>query len=406
MDFILTEEQEMIRDMVRDFAENEVKPVAMEYDAKKDPKDCVPWDLIKKASDLGLRTAAIPEKFGGAGADYVTLALILEELGAADQGFATIMRGCYTESPRLVGELTPEVREEWLPKFMEDDTFLLGLARSEPDAGTDSHFLYDEPGASIQTYAVKDGDEYVINGTKHYISCGGIAKLYFVYARTDRKGPISTNLSCFLVPDTAPGFKIGRFHNKLGRRLLANAELVFEDTRIPARYLIGKEGEAWGTEGEWGGPQFDWSKTALGVPPPFGLLGAAANLGTVRSIYEETLDYAKKRIQGGKPIIEHQHVAMKIAEMKMQVEAARAYLWKSAWSFQAKHEYDPKCGMLVKAFVDQIGVNAVNIGVGVFGGYGTSDDDVPFGKHLRDVYSFLHGFATTEMALLNGAPVD
>jgi acyl-CoA dehydrogenase len=126
----------------------------------------------------------------------------------------------------------------------------------------------------------------------------------------------------------------------------------------------------------------------------------------VRSIYEETLDYAKKRIQGGKPIIEHQHVAMKIAEMKMQVEAARAYLWKSAWSFQAKHDYDPKCGMLVKAFVDHIGVNAVNIGVGVFGGYGTSDDDVPFSKHLRDVYSFLHGFATTEMALLNGAPVD
>ena len=200
MDFRLTEEQEMIRDMVRDFAQNEVKPVALEYDHKTDPQDCVPWDLLKKASDLGLRTAAIPEKFGGEGADYPTLALILEELGAADQGFATIIRGCYTESPRLVGELNPEQRDEWLPKFLKDDTFLLGLARSEPDAGTDSHFLYDEPGASIQTYAVKHGDEYVINGTKHYISCGGVAKLYFLYARTDRKGPISTSLSCFLVP--------------------------------------------------------------------------------------------------------------------------------------------------------------------------------------------------------------
>ena len=114
MDFRLTEEQEMIRDMVRDFAQNEVKPVAMEYDHKQDPKDCVPWDLLKKASELGLRTAAIPEKFGGVGADYPTLALILEELGAADQGFATIIRGCYTESPRLVGELTPELRDEWL----------------------------------------------------------------------------------------------------------------------------------------------------------------------------------------------------------------------------------------------------------------------------------------------------
>lgn len=406
VDFLLTEEQRMIRDMVRDFAENEVKPVAMEYDRRPNPEDCVPWDLIKKASQLGLRTAAIPEKFGGGGADYLSLCLILEELGAADQGFATIIRGCYTESPRLIGELNEEQRNEWLPKFMEDDTFLLALARSEPEAGTDSHFLYDEPGASIQTYAERRGDEYVINGTKHYISCGGIAKLYFLYARTDRKGPISTSLSLFLVPHDTPGFRIGRFHNKLGRRLLANAELVFEDARIPARYLVGKEGEAWGTEGEWGGPQKDWSKTPLGVPPPFGLLGAAANLGTVRAIYEETLDYAKKRVQGGKPIIYHQHVAMKIAEMQAKLEAARALLWKGAWSYQTKHEYNPKIGMLVKAYVDQIGVEFVNYAVGIFGGYGTTDDDVPFSKHLRDVYSFLHGFATTEMAWLNAAPVD
>ena len=163
------------------------------------------------------------------------------------------------------------------------------------------------------------------------------------------------------MPADAPGFRIGRFHNKLGRRLLANAELIFEDCRIPARYLLGNEGEAWGTEGEWGGPQFDWSKTPQGVPPPFGLLGAAANLGTVRSVYEEALEYAKQRVQGGKPIIEHQHVAMKLAEMKMQYEAAHAYLMQSAWSYKTKYEYNPKCGMLVKAFVDHIGVNFVNI---------------------------------------------
>ncbi len=405
MDFRLTEEQEMIRDMVREFAQEEVAPETFELDKKTDPLECVPWDLLKKASGLGLRTAAIPEKFGGEGADYLTLAIILEELGVADQGFATLIRGCYTESPRLVGELNDEQREEWLPKFIADDTFLLGLARSEPDAGTDSHFLYDEPGASIQTYAVREGDDYVINGTKHYISCGGIAKLYFLYARTDRKGPISTSLSCFLLPADAPGFRIGRMHNKLGRRTLANAELVLEDCRVPARYLLGNEGEAWGTEGEWGGPQKDWSKTPLGVPPPFGLLGAAANLGTVRAVYEEALDYAKKRVQGGKPIIEHQHVAMKLAELQVQVEAARTLLHKACWSFETKYEYNPRIGMLVKAYVDTIGTNAVNVGCGIFGGYGTADDDVPFGKHLRDIYTFLHGFATTEMAFLNGAPV-
>ncbi len=253
MDFRLTDVQEMTRDMVRDFAQNEVKPAALELDKKTNPQDCIPWDLLKKASKLGLRTTAIPEEWGGEGADYTTLAIILEELGAADHGFASIIRGCYTESPRLVHELNPEQRDEFLPKFLKDDTYLLGLARTEPDAGTDSHFLYDAPGASIQTYAERQGDEYVINGTKHFISSGGIAKLYFLYARTDKKGPISTSMSVLLVPSDTPGFTIGRFHNKFGRRLLANAELVFQNARIPARYLIGKEGEAWGSEGEGGG---------------------------------------------------------------------------------------------------------------------------------------------------------
>lgn len=405
MDFRLADEQEMTRDMVRDFAQNEIKPVAMELDRKTDPKDCIPWDLIKKASKLGLRTAAIPEEWGGEGADYLTLAIILEELGAADQGFASIIRGCYTEAPRLVFELNEEQRDEFLPKFLEDDTFLLGLARTEPDAGTDSHYLYDEPGASIRTYAERRGDEYVINGSKHYISSGGVAKLYFLYARTDKHAPISKSLSVFLMPHDTPGFSIGRFHNKLGRRLLPNAELFFEDARIPARYLIGEEGEAWGSEGEGGGgPEKDWKNTGPGAPPPFGLLGAAANLGTVRGCYEEALNYARTRIQGGKPIIEHQHVAIKLAQMKAHIEAARALLWKCAWSWQTKYEYDSRMGMLVKAYVDELGLTVATNSVSIFGGMGTSDDDVPVQKYMRDIFTFVHGFATTEVAWLIGAP--
>jgi alkylation response protein AidB-like acyl-CoA dehydrogenase len=405
MDFRLTDEQAMTRDMVREFAQDEVKPVALELDRKTDPKDCIPWDLIKKASKLGLRTAAIPEKYGGEGADYLTLAIILEELGAADQGFASIIRGCYTESPRLIAELNAEQRDEFLPKFLADDTFLLGLARTEPDAGTDSHYLYDEPGASIRTHAERRGDEYVINGTKHFISSGGIAKLYFLYARTDKNGPISTSLSLFLMPHDAPGFSIGRFHNKLGRRLLANAELVFEDARIPARYLVGEEGDAWGSEGEGGGgPEKDWSKTHAGVAPPFGLLGAAVNLGTVRGCYEEALNYSRNRIQGGKKIIEHQHVAVRLAQMKVQIEAARALIWKSAWSWDTKYDYDPKMGILIKAYVDEIGLFVANNAVSLFGGLATADDDVPVQKYMRDIYTFLHGFATTEVALMIGAP--
>jgi alkylation response protein AidB-like acyl-CoA dehydrogenase len=405
MDFRLTDVQIMMRNMVREFAQNEVKPLSIKLDAQKDPKECIPWELIKKASKLGLRTAAIPEKYGGGGVDYVTLAIILEELGAADQGFATIIRGCFTESPRLITELNEAQREEFLPKFLEDDTFLLALARTEPNAGTDSHFLYDAPGASIQTFAERRGDEYIINGTKHFISNGGIAKLYFLYARTDKKLPISQSLSLFLVPHDTPGFSIGRFHNKLGRRLLANAELVFEDVRIPSRYLVGEEGQAWGTEGEGGGgPEKDWSKTPAGAPPPFGLLGAAVTLGTIRACYEDALSYARDRFQGGKKIIEHQHVAIKLSEMKITIEAVRGLIWKCAWAWDNKYDYDPSASMAIKAFTDEVGVSVVNKAVSIFGGIATGDDSLPIQKYLRDIYTALHGFATTEVALLMSAP--
>jgi acyl-CoA dehydrogenase len=404
MDFKLTDVQEMTRDMVRDFAQNEVKPAAIILDKNAKPEDCIPWDLLKKASKLGLRTAAIPEEWGGEGADYTTLALILLELGKADHGFASIIRGSYTESPRLVHELSAEQRDEWLPKFLKDDTFLLGLGRTEPDAGTDSHFLYDEPGKSIQTYAELQGDEYVINGTKHFISSGGAAKLYFLYVRTDKKGPISTSMSVILVPSDAPGFTIGRYHNKFGRRLLPNAELVFQNCRVPAKNLIGIAGDAWGSEGEGGGgPQKDWTK-GPGAPPPFGLLGAAVNLGTVIACYEEALNYCRQRIQGGRPVIEQQHVAIDLARMKVQIAAAEALLFKCCFAWEQRYDYDPKMGMLFKAFVDEIGLSIASKSISLFGGMGTGDDDFPISKYVRDVYTFLHGFSTTEVALLIGAP--
>jgi len=404
MDFRLTEDQLMMRTMVRDFAQNEVKPASFIYDRKADPKECIPWDLIKKASQMGLRTLAIPEKFGGGGADYVTLAIVLEELGMADQGFATIMRGCYTESPRLLHELSKEQRDEFLPKFLEDDTYLMGLARTEPGAGTDSHFLYDAPGASIQTYAEKKGDEYIVNGGKHFISNGGVAKLYFLYARTDKKGPISKSLSLFLLKDDTPGFSIGRFHDKFGRRLLANAELVFDNARIPAKYLVGDEGKAWGTEGEGGTPPPRNPDGSLVPTPPFGLLGAAANLGTVKAAYEETLAYTRDRFQGGKKIIEHQHVALKMADMKVKIKAAEALLFRCAWCWDNKYDYDPRDGMLIKGYIDDIAVSVVNHAVSIYAGVATADKDLPIQKYMRDIYTCIHGFATTEVAMLIGAP--
>ena len=211
-------------------------------------------------------------------------------------------------------------------------------------------------------------------------------------------------MSVILVPSDAPGFTIGRYHNKFGRRLLPNAELVFQNCRVPAKNLIGVAGEAWGSEGEGGGgPQKDWTK-GPGAPPPFGLLGAAVNLGTVIACYEEAVNYCRQRIQGGRPVIEQQHVAIDLARMKVQIAAAEALLFKCCFAWEARYDYDPKMGMLFKAFVDEIGLSIASKSIGLFGGMGTGDDDFPISKYVRDVYTFLHGFSTTEVALLIGAP--
>ena len=245
MDFRETEEHKMIRRMTREFAQNEVKPVCQEYEKNPDPKDCYPWELLKKASKLGLRTLAIPVEYGGGGVtDLITQIIVCEELGMGDHGFASSMRAMLGLQAVMNALCNKEQKDEWFPKIVEDDTFLIGVAQSEPDSGTDIVLMADVPGAAIQTFAERRGDEYVINGTKHFISNGGIAKLYILHARTDRKLPLNQCRSEFLVAPDMPGFSVGKFHNKLGRRCLINAELVFEDMRVPARQLIGKEGEA------------------------------------------------------------------------------------------------------------------------------------------------------------------
>ncbi|MFC2007227.1 acyl-CoA dehydrogenase family protein [Chloroflexota bacterium] len=399
MDFKLTEEQIMMLQMVREFAQKEVKPLSVELDAKTDPKECISWELIEKASKLGLRTLSIPAQYGGGGVDYLTRTIVAEELGAGDQGFGSMFRVNMQNAPQLVLGCNEQQRDEFLPKFLEDDTFLVGVGRTEPNAGTDAHDATCAlgQGTSIQTFAERRGDEYIINGSKHFISNGGIAKLFFIFARTNRELPITESLSMFLVPKDTPGFSIGRWHDKLGRRLLSNAELFFEDARIPARYLVGKEGDAWGKIGEPGG------KPQAGPTPPWGLVGSASLLGASRTCYEATLDYAKTRVQGGKPIIEHSNVAIRLAEIQVKIEAARGLIRKCAWCWDNKTDYNPKMSRLIKGFTDEMAVSIVNHMVIIFGGMST-DKSMPIEKYLRDIYTTLHGYSTTEMAWLAGAP--
>jgi acyl-CoA dehydrogenase len=388
MDFRETEEQTMLRNMVRKFAQDEVKPMSVEFDKKVEPKECFPWALLKKASKLGLRTLSVPEEYGGGGVrDLISHIIVLEELGAGDNGFASCIRSNIGLAALMDMICDREQKDEFFPKMVNDDTFVLAMAITEPNSGTDNFLMADDPGAAMQTFAERRGDEYVINGTKHFISNGGIAKLYLVHTRTDRKLPLNLCRTVFLVPSDTPGFSIGKFHNKLGRRLLMNAELFFDDMHIPERFLLGKEGQG----------------SKIEPVAPFMFFGLpAATIGTLRSCYEAAVDYARVRVQGGKPIIRHQLIAAHLSEMRVRIEAARALLYKQAWSWQNGYEYDPKMTILVRTFIDQIGPHIVFQMNDIFGGSG-SDKEMITEKYIRDLFTAFHG-PSLGQGLIRGAP--
>jgi len=388
MDFKLTEEQNIMKKEVKRFVDNELKPLAVELDKKQDPKECFSWELLKKTNALGLRTMGLPEKYGGSGAEQMMHVVVLEELGVGDLGFASMIGQHTKYVDTLVNLCNEEQKGEFIPELIKDDTYLLASALTEPDAGTDTQLPYDAPGAGMRTFAERKGNEYILNGTKHFISNGGVAKLYFIYARTNAQLGITKSMSVFLVPKDTPGFSIAKIHDKLGRRLLMNAELVFEDAHIPARYLVGTENNAW--------------QMFYGQSP--GINNTIACLiGGIRACYEASLDYAKKRVQGGVPIIKHTSIGVKLSEMRVKLEAARALLWKNVWSWDQHYEYDPKMNYLTKAFVNEIALEVINHTVDIFGGIGT-DKDVVIEKYLRDIYSILHAYGNPSMNLIKGMP--
>jgi alkylation response protein AidB-like acyl-CoA dehydrogenase len=388
MDFKLTEEQNIMKKEVKRFVDNELKPLAVELDKKQDPKECFSWELLKKTNALGLRTMGLPEKYGGSGAEQMMHVVVLEELGVGDLGFASMIGQHTKYVDTLVNLCNEEQKREFISELIKDDTYLLASALTEPDAGTDTQLPYDAPGAGMRTFAERKGNEYILNGTKHFISNGGVAKLYFIYARTNAQLGITKSMSVFLVPKDTPGFSIAKIHDKLGRRLLMNAELVFEDAHIPARYLVGTENNAW--------------QMFYGQSP--GINNTIACLiGGIRACYEASLDYAKKRVQGGVPIIKHTSIGVKLSEMRVKLEAARALLWKNVWSWDQHYEYDPKMNYLTKAFVNEIALEVINHTVDIFGGIGT-DKDVVIEKYLRDIYSILHAYGNPSMNLIKGMP--
>ena len=381
MDYKISEEQKALIELAHDFAEKEIRPVAKELDREPDPLKRFPWDVLEKGSKLGLRTLALPVELGGAGADVLTLCMVGEELAWGDLGTAVTFDQPWKITDLFETLTNEEQKSKYLNQFLEDDLFHLAVAMTEPSGGSDNIIPYDSPDAGVRTTAVRDGDSWIANGKKHYISNGGVAKLYIVAMRTDPSKGVSEGMTYFLLDPSMEGFDYGKFHDKLGQRLSLNAELLFNDCRIPDEHRITEVNKA-----------MEARKTfVLGS----NIEAAATVLGTARASHEDALEYARNRVQGGKPIIEHQAVGFMLCDSFAEYEASRQMLHYAAWTASDRNLYDPKMGFMTKSFVSEASFRIATRSMEVWGGMGYMTE-APMEKYLRDVTSFLHSDGTNQ----------
>ncbi len=356
MDFSLTEEQQMVRDMVRRFAETEIKPKAAELDEKHEH----PAEIVKQLGELKMLGVAVPEEYGGGGMDNVSYALALIEVSKACASTGVIMsvnNSLYCFPVMAYG--TEEQKKKYLyPCASGEKLGCYGL--TEAGAGSDP--------ANMRTSAEKTDDGWVINGEKKFITNGNVASFAVIAAVTE-KGKGYKGISSFAVDlENTPGFKVSRVEEKLGILASGTAELTFEDARIPADALLGKEGEG-----------FKQMLTTLDG----GRIGIAAQaIGIGRAVLEEALEYAKTREQFGKPITAFQGIQWKLADMATELDAAELLTLRAAWLEDHHKPYEKEAAM-AKMYASDITMQAAIEGIQVLGGYGYCKE-YPMERHMRD----------------------
>ncbi|MCC7106921.1 MAG: acyl-CoA dehydrogenase family protein [Chloroflexi bacterium] len=385
VEFALNENQLALKELAREFADEHIRPTAKEREYIADPRERFPWDIVRAGSELGIRTLAVPEAYGGPGADHLSLCVVGEELAKADLGVAVIFDQTWKFTTMLYAMCTPDQIQRHLSTFMTDPEYLLALGATEPEAGSDTWMPYDEPGAGITTFAQKDGDSFVLNGKKHFISTTPEAKLYAIVARTDRTARYSEGaLSAFLIPKGHPGLNFGIIHEKIGQRLTNNGEIYLENCRVHKDDILVGEGQ--------------FHQALLRVMRGSNTEAAATTLGVGQAAYEAALAYAKQRVQGGKPIIEHQAIGFMLAEMLMRLEAARLLIWKSAWSLDHEDPPDLKLPKIAKIFASEVAVQVAIKAIEIHGGAGIMRN-LPMEKYLRDAVTFLHSDGANQIML-------
>ena len=356
MDFELTEEQLMVKDMARRFAETEIKPVAAELDKNHEH----PAEIIKKMGELKMMGIAVPEEYGGGGMDNVSYALALIEIAKACASTGAIMsvnNSLYCFPVMAFGNHEQKVKY-LSPVAGGEKTGCYAL--TEAGAGSDP--------SALLTSAAQDGDEWIINGEKKFITSGNVAS-YAVIAAITEKGTGYKGISSFVLDlEKTPGFKVGRVEDKLGINASGTAELVFENARIPSDGLLGNKGEG-----------FKQMLTTLDG----GRIGIASQaVGIGRAVLEEALEYAKVREQFGKPITSFQAIQWKLADMATELDAAELMTLRAAWLEDNGKPYE-KAADMAKMYASDVTMRAAVEGVQILGGYGYCKE-YPMERHMRD----------------------
>ena len=355
-DMLLTQDQTMVRDAVRDFVTEQITPHA----ARWDKEHHFPRDVHQGLAALGAYGICVPEEWGGAGLDYVTLALVLEEIAAGDGGTSTAIS--VTNCPVnaiLLRYGNAAQKQQWLAPLARGE-MLGAFCLTEPHVGSDA--------SALRTTAVKEGNEYVLNGVKQFITSGKNGQVAIVIAVTD-KAAGKKGMSAFIVPTSTPGYVVARLEDKLGQHSSDTAQINFDNCRIPAENLIGQEGEGY--------------KIALG-----GLEGgrigiAAQSVGMARAAFEAALQYSKERESFGQPIFHHQAVGFRLAECATQIEAARQLIWHAA-SLRDAGQPCLKEAAMAKLFASEMAERVCSAAIQTLGGYGVVND-FPVERIYRDV---------------------
>jgi acyl-CoA dehydrogenase len=390
----LNEDQITLRDWVHGFAENEMRPIAAEWDEREE----TPWPFIQEAAKLGVygldfMMNAIADKTG------LSMMIALEELAWGDAGLCMSLMGTTLGVAAIVSNGTPEQQMEWVPQCYgtPDDIKLAAFAVSEPDAGSDV--------SSLRTRAIYDEakDEWILNGTKTWITNGGIANVHVIVASVDPKLG-SRGQASFIVPEGTPGLSMGQKFKKMGIRASHTAEVVLENCRVPGTCLLGgkeklDEKLARVREGKRASSQaamatFEATRPAVG----------AQALGIARAAYEYALDYAKERKQFGRAIIENQAIAFKLANMKMSVDASRLLIWRASWMAATRKPFTSGEGSMSKLFAGETAVRVTEEAIQILGGYGYVRE-YPVERWHRDskIYTIFEGTSEIQRLIISRA---